>query len=170
MERGMSLTPLFWFALLLVPLALGAGLYAWRPAWRARIAPVIGTALLYGLAGPPLGGLLVAIPGLVTADDPQPGLMLAFIIAMSWITAGVPALAGGACVALLRPRLGAVGRLLAAAACCAATSALFALLIELRGEGVAMMAGLGAVSGLLLEAACLGWRRWRPRGAQTASA
>lgn len=166
----MSLTPLAWFALLLIPLALGAALYALRPAWRPRIGQVLGTAMLYALAGPPLGGLVVAIPGLMGADDPQPGLMLAFIVLMSWVTAGVPALAGGFCVALLRPRLGGVGRLLAAAACCAVTSALFALLIDLRWGGVAMMAGLGGLSGLLIEAACLGWRRWRRRAAQAATA
>lgn len=164
----MSLTSLLaCLALLLVPLVLGAALYFYRPATRARLRPVLGTALLYALAGPPLGGLLLAIPAVLSSDDAEPGLMLAFFVFMSWIIAGLPALAGGACVALLRPLLGGAGRLLAAVACCAITSALFALLIELRAEGVAMMAGLGALSGLLLEAAWLGWRKRARRIAAT---
>src|SRR5690606_39035203 len=105
----MSLTSLLaCLALLSMPLGLGAVLYVYRPASRAGVRPVIGTALLYALAGPPLGGLLLAIPAVLSSADPEPGLMLAFFVFMSWITAGLPALAGGACVALLRPLLGGV--------------------------------------------------------------
>jgi len=162
----MSLTSaLAWLALLLAPVAAGAVLYRRRPAARPGVRAVLGTALLYALLGPPLGALVVAIPALLGADDPEPGLMLAFFVLMSYPFGGLPALVGGGCVALLRPLLGALGRLLAAALCCGLTSVLFGLGVSgLRPEGLAMMGALGAGCGVALEAAWLGWQRHRARG------
>jgi len=152
-------------ALLLVPLALGAVVYSRKSTGPARARQVLAAALLYAALGPPLGGLLVAIPGLLTVEEREPVVMLAFIVGMAWMFGGLPALVAGACMALLRPNLGSGWRLLAAAACGGIASALFAVLVDLHLQGVALLVGLGALCALLVEATTLAWQKRRARTA-----
>ncbi len=156
-----------WLVLLAIPmLALVAALVS-RRTGGARVAQVAGSGLLYAVLGPPLGALLIAVPGLLVADDPEPVTMLLFLVAMSYVPGLVPALVGGACMGLLRPMLGTAARLGAAALLCALAAAAFgAGVLDLRIGSLPVMAGLGAASGAILEA---GWL-WRERRRRPASA
>lgn len=158
--------PLAWLALLLVPvLVVVAAALLRRPDGGAplRLSQVAGPALLFAALGPPLGGLLLGIAAMLVHDDPEPLTMLLFLLVMSYVPGMVPALVGGACMGALRPRLGAAARPVAAALACGATTAAFGGgVLELRSEGLWMMAVIGAASGAGLEAACL-WRGRRRR-------
>src|SRR5690606_39859023 len=110
--------PLAWL-LLLMPLVVVAAMMCWRaPAGRTRVLQVAGSALLFAALGPPLGGLLIGVPVMLSSDDPEPGALLLFLVAMSYVPGLVPALLGGACMGVLRPTLRTGARLGAAALLC----------------------------------------------------
>jgi len=134
------------------------------PGWR-----VAGSALLFGIAGPPVGGLVLGIPAILAGSDPEPFRLLAFFMLMSYFMAGIPAVVGGACAGLLRPVLDGWVRLAAVAWCCGLASALFgaSLFSTEPAEAGLVMLGLGALSGGLIETALLALERRRARIAGT---
>ena len=103
-----------WLVLLAIPMLAVVVALVSRRTGGARVAQVAGSGLLYAVLGPPLGALLIAVPGLLVADDPEPVTMLLFLVAMSYVPGLVPALVGGACMGLLRPMLGSTDRQLSA--------------------------------------------------------
>jgi hypothetical protein len=153
-------------ALLLMVVA--AALCRWRSGSPFRLWPVLGSTLLFGLLGPPIGGLVTAIAVATIRPDVRVPEAWALFMLASYLVALVPALVGGACAGLLRAMLGPGARLAVVAACCGLASGLFAYgLLTEGGGGVAlMMAGLGALSGVAIEAALLGWESWRNRAAR----
>ncbi len=161
----MSLLPLLGLmALVLLPVL--AALYARRRGSGSRIRQVLFSALWFGLAGPPLGGLLVAVPAVLQLDDPEPLAMVLFFMLMAYLPGLVPAALAGACMALLRPGLGAWGRLgtvLPVGGIAAAAFGMGALRFPV--ESLPLIGGLGAVAGLAMEAGVLWWERRRRRRA-----
>jgi len=142
----MPIESLKWlFAPALLLMVVAAALCRYRSRHPFRIRRVLGSALLFGLLGPPIGALVLGIPLANFHRDPEPFRVLAFLMAASYLVALVPAMVGGACAGLLRPMLGPIGRLAAVAACCGLASGLFAygLMADGAGQVVLMMGGLG---------------------------
>ena len=140
--------PLGWLALLLILAVVAAVTY-----WRA-----------------PAGGVRVAQAMMFTSNVPEPGTMLLFVVAMSYVPGLVPALVGGACMGLLRPALGALARVGAAALLCGLAAGAFgAGVLNLRATSLPPMLGLGAVSGAILEGAWLWCERRRRKPAPAVS-
>src|SRR5690606_14970632 len=109
--RGVAMAQswlLGWLVLLAMPtLAVAAVLMHRRgSAGGVRLRQAAVSALLFGVLGPPLGALLIGVPALLTHDDPEPLVMLLFLLVMSYLPGLVPALLCGACMGLLRPMLG----------------------------------------------------------------
>jgi len=159
--------PLGWLLLLVMLGMVAAVPYSRAPAGRVRVAQVARSALLFAVLGPPLGALLVGVPAMLTTGDPEPGTMLLFLVAMSYVPGLVPALVGGACMGLLRPTLRTGARLGAAALLCGFAAGAFGVgVLDLPLSSLPPMLGLGAASGAALEA---GWL-WRERPRRPAAA
>ena len=158
-----------WLVLLAMPtLAVAAVLMHRRgSAGGVRLRQAAVSALLFGVLGPPLGALLIGVPALLTHDDPEPLVMLLFLLAMSYLPGLVPALLGGACMGLLRPMLGVAARVMAAALVCGLGAAAFGVgVLGLPPASMLQLGGLGGASAAILEGAW--W--WRERRRGTASA
>lgn len=166
----MSLSwPLGWLLLLMMLGMVAAVSYRRASTGGVRVAQVARSALLFGVLGPPLGALMIGVPAMLTTEDPEPGTMLLFLLAMSYVPGLVPALVGGACMGLLRPMPDAVARLGAAALLCGLASATFGVgVLDLSFDSLPPMAGLGAASGTIVEAGWL-WRERRRRAAPAVS-
>ncbi|MCR6686649.1 hypothetical protein [Pseudoxanthomonas sp.] len=161
---------LLWILLAAVPV-LTLALVAYPPGGGARTRDKTGGAiaalrsgLRYALLGPPLGGALAAVPGLVSGNDPAPLEMLVFIMLMAYVPGFVPAFLAGACMGVLRDRLRPFVRPPVAAGISGMAAAAFAglFLVEPELERVAPPLLLGALAGGLLEA-CRLRRSWRRR-------
>lgn len=162
----MSLTWLSIWPTLLLLLAAAGAVLAWRkPAWRASLCRSAVSGLLYGLLGPPIGGLLVGLVGFRPGELADSGFLLLFSVMMSYPLGELPALVGGSIVGALRPRLGGTAQLLTAAVACGIATALFGLMVGLELRILLFMCGLGAVSGVSLEAAWMWWRKRRDTNA-----
>ncbi len=152
-----------WLVLLAMPMLalVAATAHGRRCAAGGRLRPVARSALLYGVLGPPLGALLIGIPALLSHDDPEPVVMLLFLMAMSYLPGLLPALAGGACMGLLRPMLGRAARVAVAALVCGLGAGVFGVtVLDLPAGSLPQLGGLGAGSGAILEGAWL-WRQRR---------
>lgn len=159
-----------WLVLLAMPmLAVAAALVHRRgAAGRMRLRQATVSALLFGLLGPPLGALLIGIPAVLGHDDPEPVVLLLFLMAMSYLAGVVPALVGGACMGLLRPMLGVVARVMAAVLVCGLGAAAFGVgVLGLPAAGMLQLGGLGGASAAILE--CAWWWRERRRTAPATS-
>ncbi|WP_447730997.1 hypothetical protein [Pseudoxanthomonas suwonensis] len=142
----------FLLALLLV--VAGVALLRHRSGCPFRIGQVLGSALIFGLLGPPLGGLMLGLGVLVIESGSRGIGLLLFLMLASYLLGLVPAVAGGLCAGLLRPLIGGWARVVVVAWLCALTSTLFGLAIfGLKGTPLLLL--LGGLSGLVLEAAWL---------------
>lgn len=151
-----------WLVLLAMPLlaVVAASMHRRGSARGMRLRQAAVSALLFGLLGPPLGALLIGIPAALTHDDPEPIMLLLFLMAMSYLPGLLPALVGGACMGLLRPMLGVAARMVVAVLICGLGAAAFGVgVLDLHTGGTLQLGGLGAASAAILEGAW--W--WRER-------
>jgi hypothetical protein len=149
----------------LLLMVVAAALYRWRSGRPFRFWRLLAGTLLFGLVGPPIGGLAIGSVILVLRLEPPSFTAVAVFMLASWLVAAVPALVGGVCAALVRPVLRPGARLAAVAACCGLASGLFSYGLMSEGARVVsvLMAGLGAMAGVLIELAWLGLEGWRGR-------
>ena len=123
---------------------------------RIRGSDVVKGVIVFGALGPPLGLLLLAIPGLVRGPPPDDALdalhavgMLLMLTPMAYVFGLLPAIASGVLAGLvrtLRPRWFAV---LCTALAGAAASAALGVAIG-RPDAITTLSAIGAVSALLL--------------------
>lgn len=158
-----------WLVLLALPTLAAAAVLMHRrgSAGGMRLRQAAVSALLFGVLAPPLGALLIGVPALLTLDDPEPLVMLLFLLAMSYLPGLVPALLCGACMGLLRPMLGVAARVASSALIGGFGAAAFGVgVLGLPPGSMLQLGGLGGASGAILEGAW--W--WCERRRGTASA